>query len=63
MLFKYLKFRKVESLLPGTNCTACGADNCKKFARMIVHENADAARCVVCDAAMIRRIRDYLLGA
>ncbi|HOD14424.1 MAG TPA: (Fe-S)-binding protein [Spirochaetota bacterium] len=58
-----LKIRKVESLLPGTNCGACGADDCASFARMIVRDRADADRCVVCDAAMIGRIREYLRRA
>lgn len=60
MLLSYLKIRNVESLLPGTNCGACGADDCASFACMIVREGADTARCVVCDAAMIGRIREYL---
>jgi Na+-translocating ferredoxin:NAD+ oxidoreductase RNF subunit RnfB len=59
-LFIFLKVRRVESLLPGTNCTACGAVDCASFARMIVQDNADAARCAVCDSAMIQRIREHL---
>lgn len=56
----FLKVSRVTALLPGTNCAACGAGECASFARMIVRDNADAARCPVCDAAMIGRIREYL---
>jgi Na+-translocating ferredoxin:NAD+ oxidoreductase RNF subunit RnfB len=59
----FLSIRKIEALLPGTNCTACGAEDCASFARMIVREGSDPARCVVCDAAMIARIRDRIRGA
>lgn len=54
-----MKIHAVTSLLPGANCAACGAVDCKDFARMIIRGGADAARCVMCDAAMIARIREY----
>ncbi|MBP7736409.1 MAG: hypothetical protein KA369_10595 [Spirochaetes bacterium] len=59
-IVSYIRIRRVESMLPGANCAACGADDCRGFARMIVRERADAARCSVCDRAMIDRIRHYL---
>jgi Na+-translocating ferredoxin:NAD+ oxidoreductase RNF subunit RnfB len=55
-----MKIRRVTALLPGSNCAACGADDCKAFARMVILDGTDAARCVICDAAMIGRIRDYV---
>ena len=62
MLFTYLAIRKVEALLPGTNCSACGAKDCASFARMIVREGSDPSRCVVCDAAMVARICNCIRG-
>jgi len=59
-IVSHKKIRRVSSLLPGANCAACGADDCAAFARMIVMEQADARRCVVCDEAMISLIREYL---
>lgn len=56
----HIRIRRVISMLPGANCAACGAEDCGDFARMIVRDRADAARCSVCDAAMIDRIRRYL---
>jgi Na+-translocating ferredoxin:NAD+ oxidoreductase RNF subunit RnfB len=63
MFFSYLAIRKIEAMLPGTNCTACGAEDCASFARKIVREGSDPARCVVCDAAMLARIRDRIRHA
>lgn len=56
----YVRIRRVASMLPGANCSSCGAEDCRDFARLLVRARADAARCSVCDAAMIDRIRRYL---
>jgi Na+-translocating ferredoxin:NAD+ oxidoreductase RNF subunit RnfB len=60
MIFSYIKIRRLTSLLPGTNCSACGSEDCASFARTIVREGSDPARCVVCDIAMVARIRERL---
>ncbi len=59
-ILSYIKIHRVSSMLPGANCASCGAEDCRDFARMIVRDRADAARCAMCDASMIDRIRRYL---
>ena len=64
MLLKKLltrrRINRVTSLLPGANCSACGADDCKGFAGMLVGDRTEAARCVMCDEDMVSRIQEYL---
>ena len=39
--------QKLRSGLPGIDCGACGAPNCRAFAEDVVRGEADAAGCVV----------------
>ncbi|MFH1846131.1 MAG: RnfABCDGE type electron transport complex subunit B [Candidatus Omnitrophota bacterium] len=41
---------KINHLLPGLNCGACGFLSCHDFAEHIVFENADPGKCRVLDA-------------
>ncbi|PIU58254.1 MAG: electron transporter RnfB [Deltaproteobacteria bacterium CG07_land_8_20_14_0_80_38_7] len=40
------RIERVESVLPGANCGACGLAGCGGFARAIVHGSADIAGCI-----------------
>ena len=59
-MFSYVRIYIVSSLLPGANCSSCGADDCKTFARMIINDKVEVAQCVMCDTYMIGKIEEYL---
>lgn len=59
-ILSYIKIHTVSSMLPGANCTSCGASDCEEMARLIITRRADVSRCVMCDVNMIGRIQQYL---
>lgn len=50
----------VESLLPGTNCGACGFPGCHAMAEALANGKAQPAGCTVCTQAEQERVADFL---
>ncbi|MCK5719897.1 MAG: RnfABCDGE type electron transport complex subunit B [Thiomargarita sp.] len=54
------RIEKVEQLLPGTNCGACGQPGCRSFAENIIQGTQQASGCTVASLDMIDMIADFL---
>lgn len=50
----------VESMLPATNCGACGSPGCRAFAEACVGGKANPAQCTVSSRDMVAFIASYL---
>jgi Na+-translocating ferredoxin:NAD+ oxidoreductase RNF subunit RnfB len=50
----------VETMLPGSNCGACGEAGCRGLAEKIVAKSAAPRKCTVSNADGIERIAEYL---
>jgi Na+-translocating ferredoxin:NAD+ oxidoreductase subunit B len=51
---------KVESMLPGANCGACGLPGCRAFAEKVVDKEINAGKCTVSSETGIEKIAGYL---
>lgn len=51
---------KVEEMLPGANCGACGVPGCRAFAEGVVNGEFNPAKCTVSSESGIAGIADYL---
>lgn len=47
---------EITECLPGANCGGCGYAGCSAYARAVVEENADVAKCSVGGAAVAEKI-------
>ena len=54
------RIEQVESMLPGTNCGACGSPGCAAFAEQVVSGAAAPGTCTVSSAEGREAIADYL---
>jgi Na+-translocating ferredoxin:NAD+ oxidoreductase RNF subunit RnfB len=54
------RIEAVESMLPGSNCGACGEPGCRALAEKIVAGAVAPAKCTVSSAAGIESIAEYL---
>ncbi len=54
------RIEKVEMLLPGSNCGACGEPGCRGLAEKIVGGVAKPSKCTVSNAERIDSIADFL---
>ncbi len=55
-----VRIGRIESLLPGANCGACGLDSCRNYAMLLHEEGGPADRCPVCDRAMLEALDRYM---
>jgi Na+-translocating ferredoxin:NAD+ oxidoreductase subunit B len=51
---------EVESMLPGTNCGACGEPGCRAFAEALVEGRVQPAACTSMGPAEVEEVADYL---
>lgn len=51
---------RVEEMLPGANCGACGSPGCRAFAERVVGGEANPAKCTVSSASGIENIAQYM---
>ncbi len=51
---------EVESLLPGTNCGACGTAGCRVFAQALISGDKDPGECTVSPKDQAQVIADFL---
>lgn len=54
------RIEKVEELLPGSNCGACGQPGCNSFAEQIVEGTQQPGGCTVASPDVIEMIADFL---
>jgi RnfABCDGE-type electron transport complex B subunit len=54
------RIEEVESMLPATNCGACGSPGCRAFAEACVGGKANPAQCTVSSRDMVAFIANYL---
>lgn len=54
------RVERIESVLPGANCGACGLAGCGGFARAIVHGSADVTGCVAGGDEVAHLIADIM---
>ena len=54
------RIEKVETMLPGSNCGACGEPGCRGLAEKIVGGGAAPSKCTVSNAERIELIADFL---
>jgi Na+-translocating ferredoxin:NAD+ oxidoreductase subunit B len=54
------RIEKIEELLPGSNCGACGQPGCNSFAEEVVHGRQQASACTVSSPEGIEAIADFL---
>jgi Na+-translocating ferredoxin:NAD+ oxidoreductase subunit B len=54
------RLERLVSLLPGTNCGACGRAGCRAFATALLSKEASPAGCPVSSPAAQRRIANFL---
>ena len=59
-VFEDPRIDEVESLLPATNCGACGTAGCRPFAELLVKGEIEPAKCTVSSADAIEEIAEYL---
>ncbi|MCU7797718.1 MAG: RnfABCDGE type electron transport complex subunit B [Candidatus Thiodiazotropha sp. (ex Myrtea spinifera)] len=59
-VFEDPRIDEVESLLPATNCGACGSAGCRPFAEALIEGKVAPALCTVSSADNITEIADYL---
>jgi len=51
---------RVEEMLPGANCGACGSPGCRAFAERVVGGEANPAKCTVSSSDGIDNIANYM---
>ena len=51
---------KVEAMLPGANCGACGAPGCRAFAEQVVGKESSPGKCTVSPPEGIEKIATFL---
>lgn len=54
------RLERLDELLPGNNCGACGEPGCHAFAEKLLTGDAPPARCTVSDAGALSRIATLL---
>lgn len=54
------RLEQVESMLPGTNCGACGEPGCNAFATKLVAGQAAPSKCTVSSPADVEAIAEFL---
>jgi Na+-translocating ferredoxin:NAD+ oxidoreductase RNF subunit RnfB len=54
------RIERIESILPGANCGACGLAGCSGFARAIVHGSADVTGCLAGGEDVAHLIADIM---
>ncbi|MEJ2608988.1 MAG: RnfABCDGE type electron transport complex subunit B [Candidatus Thiodiazotropha sp.] len=59
-VFEDPRIDEIESLLPATNCGACGNAGCRPFAEALIAGTVTPAQCTVSSADTISEIADYL---
>jgi Na+-translocating ferredoxin:NAD+ oxidoreductase subunit B len=59
-VFEDPRIDEVESLLPSTNCGACGNAGCRPFAEALIAGRVSPAQCTVSSPDAIHEIADYL---
>ena len=59
-VFEDPRIDEVESLLPATNCGACGNAGCRPFAEALIAGRVSPSQCTVSSADAIHEIADYL---
>ena len=59
-VFEDPRIDELESMLPATNCGACGNAGCRPFAEDLIAGKVSPAQCTVSSAEAISEIADYL---
>ena len=59
-VFEDPRIDEIESMLPATNCGACGNAGCRPFAEALISGEVVPAQCTVSSAEAISEIADYL---
>lgn len=59
-VFEDPRIDEIESMLPATNCGACGNAGCRPFAEALISGEVKPAQCTVSSPEMISEIADYL---
>jgi RnfABCDGE-type electron transport complex B subunit len=59
-VFEDPRIDEIESMLPATNCGACGNAGCRPFAEALISGEVTPAQCTVSSAEAITEIADYL---
>ncbi|MEW8508209.1 MAG: RnfABCDGE type electron transport complex subunit B [Candidatus Thiodiazotropha sp.] len=59
-VFEDPRIDEIESMLPATNCGACGNAGCRPFAEALISGEVAPAQCTVSSADAINEIADYL---
>ncbi|MEW8033314.1 MAG: RnfABCDGE type electron transport complex subunit B, partial [Candidatus Thiodiazotropha endolucinida] len=59
-VFEDPRIDEIESMLPATNCGACGNAGCRPFAEALISGEVAPAQCTVSSAEAIDEIADYL---
>ncbi len=59
-VFEDPRIDAIESLLPASNCGACGNAGCRPFAEALIAGKVKPAQCTVSSAEAISEIADYL---
>jgi RnfABCDGE-type electron transport complex B subunit len=59
-VFEDPRIDDIESLLPASNCGACGNAGCRPFAEALIAGKVKPAQCTVSSAETISEIADYL---
>ena len=59
-VFEDPRIDRVENMLPGANCGACGQPGCRAFAEEVVAEKVQVSKCSVGSAEELDRIAAYL---
>ena len=54
------RIEKVEEMLPGSNCGACGEPGCRALAEKIIGDGVAPSKCTVSSARGIETIADFL---
>jgi electron transport complex protein RnfB len=54
------RVEQVESMLPGSNCGACGLPGCRAFAEAVVSGGSPPSACTVSSAEGVEAIADFL---
>jgi electron transport complex protein RnfB len=54
------KLERLEEMLPGTNCGACGVPGCRAFAESLIHGDNLPSRCTVSSPEGIEALADFL---
>lgn len=54
------RLERVEQMLPGTNCGACGEPGCRAFAEVVLAGDKPPGRCTVSSPAGVQAIADFL---